>query len=177
MDSNCDLLGKYSRQLALIISRERNRHGLTQKQLGGKIKLNQSVVCYLESGKGNPTLLQILRVATFFDLPLAKLFEFSQNLIEVYDTSQLPTQIPREIEVKWHEIKSEEIKTIKIESHRQLMVCAVGSDVYVRVRGIQQMHFVKEKQFAMVPGGYEVELFALGISTVVTFEMPRKEGR
>jgi transcriptional regulator with XRE-family HTH domain len=193
-----NLLHKYAKQLAFKILHERHRQGLKQSDFGKKVGLPQTVISYLERGNGNPTLSQILKLAQFFKLPLSKIFECTQDLIEVYDVSRSPdtvespkqpiSQLPLDIEITWHEVKREQIKTIQTASSRQAIVCVSTGEVYVRVRSINQMHAVKENQFAIVPGGYELDLIGyweltnnqtdpIGTAKVIIIECHRKEGR
>ena len=62
---------KYSRaqarlNVALEITRERERAGLSQKQLASKLKTTQSVISRIESGKQNVSLELLQRLAEAF---------------------------------------------------------------------------------------------------------------
>lgn len=62
---------KYSRaqarlNVALEITKERERAGLSQKQLASKLKTTQSVISRIESGKQNVSLELLQRLAEAF---------------------------------------------------------------------------------------------------------------
>jgi len=57
-------------QIAAIVRRERRRQGLTQQQLGAKIKLRQATISKLESGKAGVQLQTLLDVTRALKLEL-----------------------------------------------------------------------------------------------------------
>jgi DNA-binding XRE family transcriptional regulator len=50
-------------------------HGLTLEQLGNKLGASASMLCQIETGKHNPSLRMIQRLADYYDMTLSELFE------------------------------------------------------------------------------------------------------
>jgi len=58
------------KEMAHKITVEREKLGLTQSQLARKAKVSLSLVSRIESGKANPPVLDLCRIAKVLDLAL-----------------------------------------------------------------------------------------------------------
>lgn len=62
-----------------IISKTRDKRGMTQDSLSKKTGIRQDVISKLENGKHtNPTLLTLEKLARALEIPVAKLIDESQ---------------------------------------------------------------------------------------------------
>jgi transcriptional regulator with XRE-family HTH domain len=59
--------------LATVLRGHRVRLGLSQEDLGDKIKMNAAEISRIESGHRNPTWSTLRRLAAGFELPLAEI--------------------------------------------------------------------------------------------------------
>jgi len=65
-----DDIARTPEQIAAIVRRERRRQGLTQQQLGAKIKLRQATISKLEAGGPGIQLQTLLDVTRALNLEL-----------------------------------------------------------------------------------------------------------
>jgi transcriptional regulator with XRE-family HTH domain len=63
------------KQLGWNLLEARERAGLTQKQLAGRVSSTQAYICVLERGRGYPALGTLLRLAAALDVSAADLLE------------------------------------------------------------------------------------------------------
>lgn len=59
--------------LATVLRGHRARLGLSQEELGTKIRMNAAEISRIESGRRNPTWSTLRRLAAGFELPLAEI--------------------------------------------------------------------------------------------------------
>jgi len=63
-------IARTTKQLAAFIRRTRRQQGLTQAQLGGKVKLRQATISKLEAGEGEILLQTFMDVLAALNLEL-----------------------------------------------------------------------------------------------------------
>lgn len=66
---------KAQRDLGLRITRMRKEKGLSQRQLALKLKFDRVTLSQIESGKGNPTLETLVRIAEGLGKSVEELFQ------------------------------------------------------------------------------------------------------
>ena len=59
------------------IKQSRKEQGLTQKELGERLDVSQATVQQYESGKRNPKLVTLSRIATALRIPISCLLDIS----------------------------------------------------------------------------------------------------
>lgn len=66
---------KAQRDLGLRITRIRKEKGISQRQLALKLKFDRVTLSQIESGKGNPTLETLVRIAEGLGKSVEELFQ------------------------------------------------------------------------------------------------------
>lgn len=57
----------------------RKNHGISQENLASLIKINRNYLSRIETGKSEPTLSVIKRIATYFDVDVASLMDIKKS--------------------------------------------------------------------------------------------------
>ena len=59
-----------------LIKQLREKHGLTQAQLGVKVKVSRQAINAIETNKFDPSIWLAYDLAKFFNMPLEDIFDF-----------------------------------------------------------------------------------------------------
>jgi transcriptional regulator with XRE-family HTH domain len=86
-------MNKASRNLALNVSSLRKKRGLSQNQLATLALLPRSTVAYIESGAGNPSLSNLMRVSAALQISLEELLSPPPAFYKLVKAADVPTQI------------------------------------------------------------------------------------
>ncbi len=65
----------FSKKFGGFIAMKRNEMGLTQEGLSFKCGLHRTYIGMIERGERNITLLNVMKLANAFDMPLSKMFK------------------------------------------------------------------------------------------------------
>lgn len=58
----------------------REKYGLTQKELGGKVGVSRQAINAIETGKFDPSIWLAYDLAHFFDSTIEELFDFERSI-------------------------------------------------------------------------------------------------
>ncbi len=61
------------------VSTYRTNAGITQEDLASKVHVSRQTIIALEKGNYTPSILLALKIATFFKVPVEKLFKISHE--------------------------------------------------------------------------------------------------
>lgn len=61
------------------VSTYRTNAGITQEDLASKVHVSRQTIIALEKGNYTPSILLALKIATFFKMPVEKLFKISHE--------------------------------------------------------------------------------------------------
>ncbi len=59
------------------VSKYRTNIGVTQEELASKVQVSRQTIIALEKGNYTPSILLALKIASFFKVPVEKLFKIS----------------------------------------------------------------------------------------------------
>ena len=59
------------------VNKIRNETGITQEELASAVKVSRQTIIALEKGNYTPSILLAIKIATFFKMPVEKLFKIS----------------------------------------------------------------------------------------------------
>ncbi|MEK7177081.1 MAG: helix-turn-helix transcriptional regulator [Patescibacteria group bacterium] len=59
------------------VNRLRTEAGVTQEELAGKVCVSRQTIIALEKGNYTPSVLLAIRIASFFKMPVEKIFKIS----------------------------------------------------------------------------------------------------
>jgi len=62
------------KRVGVNIQRLRRQHGLSQEELGERVRVHQTYLSHLENGKRNPSLDLLVRFAEVFGVDVSELF-------------------------------------------------------------------------------------------------------
>jgi putative transcriptional regulator len=61
------------------VSKYRTNIGVTQEELASKVHVSRQTIIALEKGNYTPSILLALKIASFFKVPVEKLFKISHE--------------------------------------------------------------------------------------------------
>jgi transcriptional regulator with XRE-family HTH domain len=169
----------YSLQVGITIKNERTRRRLTQQKLALAVGLPQSVISYLESGKANPTLFNLVTLAQFFGIQLADFFLNSNPSIQILSGDEVAIQVGEETRSMTRKLKYEQSWEYALARDRQIKISLIKGQVLVKAPHLGTFEIIKNKQGLLVPGGGPIELIGLSKrpSQIDLIETCRPEGR
>lgn len=86
-----DLIGQVSNRLALNIVYLRKMRGLGQAQLAKLSGVPRTTISYIESGSGNPTIVNLIKIASALQVNLEELLSDAKEEVKLYKDVDLVT--------------------------------------------------------------------------------------
>ena len=62
-----------------IVKELREVKGMSQQDLANSVGVSRQMISYIEKGEKNPNIILALKIADFFHLPVAKIFELEET--------------------------------------------------------------------------------------------------
>lgn len=158
------ILDATSRQLAQNLIQLRKSQNLSQMALAERSQIPRSTISYIESGEGNPSLANLIKLASSLQVSLEELIKKPRPQIQYIPKDQVPSQ--------WKSQSSIEIKKILPDPIEGMEIDKMRFDEKAIMKGTPHLPNTKE-YFYVVSGKIRVfvnkERFDLSKGDVLAF--------
>lgn len=154
-----NVIGKTSRYLADNIVYLRNRRGLSQEGLAKMAEIPRSTLANIESGSGNPSLQNLVRISTALQVGIEELLSRPRNECELLTEDKVQVHKRHQGKVRIYKIVPDKVKGVGVEKleieagatmtgHPHL----AGSKEYLSVLQGEMIVFVAGEQYEVKRG-------------------------
>lgn len=151
-----DELDKVPLYLSRNISELRSRKNLSQQQLAQMAGIPRSTLTHIESGEGNPSLVNLLRVASALAVGIEELLSRPRSQTALIPADKVPVQIRSGGLVRIHKLLPDKFRGIAIDRMEFEAESAMGG----------QPHLSGTKEYLTVLQG-EIQVQVAGESLLV----------
>lgn len=125
-------LQKIPQYLSLNIVQLRKARGLSQDQLAKLAEIPRSTLTNIESGAGNPSLQNLVRISAALQVGIEELLSRPRNEVELITEDRVPVEKRSQGRVKMYQLTPEKVKGLDVDRMEMEIGSTMGGHPHLK---------------------------------------------